>query len=172
MADFTKDDARVRTKRLWLFVAGPVVALGVVSPIFVGVMDGRLASFWLVVSYGAVLGLPFLWERWWRERRGRLRADERGLWLDEGLVVARSALRHAHVVRRDGVAYVHLQRVLRPVEVVVQDEEEGAALLAAMRLDAGRSVGQYRLNLGTCRGAWIRVGRCLPIISSSLTFAE
>lgn len=56
-------------------------------------------------------------------------------------------------MRRDGVAYVRLGRLLQPVEVLGRDEREGEALLASMRLDAARSVGHYTMTAGTRRRA-------------------
>lgn len=170
---FTKPDARVRTKRLWLFLSSVVVVLGGFAPtvtLTVGAWaSGRYALMPLAfLPYlAAEFWLMRLWNRKWLERRGELRADERGLWLGAAIVVPRSTLRHGHIVRRDGVTYVRLGRILQPTEVVVEDEVEGRALLAAMRLDAARSVGRYTMTRGTRRSSWIRAGVLLALWCSS-----
>jgi hypothetical protein len=159
VSTFTRSDGRVRTKRLWLFLSSVVVMLGGFYPLIVAsiyaVASGRYLL--LPLAFGLFFATDYvlmeLWNRKWLERRGRLRADERGLWLDDAVVVPRSVLRHGHIVRRDGVVSVRLGRMLQPVEVVVENEEEGAALLAGMRLDAARSVGEYTMNHGTRRSA-------------------
>lgn len=165
MGTFTKDDARVRTKRTWLLVASLVVAVVGFTPA-VGLSVGgvllggaaRLGLLAYVAYLGGFVGLMHAWNRWWLERRGRVRADESGLWLDDTLIARRSTIRHGHVLRRDGNAYVRLGRMLRLVDIAVADEDEGQALLTAMRLDAARSVGQYPMSHGTYRSVWLRVG--------------
>ena len=181
MGLFTRSDARVRTKRAWLLLASAVATVGGVAPTVAlsmyALIDRHYVALLAVVPcFGAQFGLMHLWNRKWLERRGRLRADEHGLWLDDALIVARGALRHGHVVRRDGVAYVRLGRTLQPIEIGVEDEEEGAALLSAMRLDAPRSVGQFTMSHGTHRRAWIKaaviLSLCLPWSFGVLHFAQ
>jgi hypothetical protein len=167
---FTKKGALVRTKRTWLFVAS--VVIGIVGfPISIygwdaAIVGHRLLALLGLVGYiGGVTGGMQAWRRWWRQERGDLRADETGLWRGNDLVVRRSAVRHGHVLRRDDRVYVRLGRMFRSVELEVADEEEAEALLAAMRLDAARSVAQYWMTHGTWRGSLVRaVLGVLPLL--------
>jgi hypothetical protein len=177
---FAKGGARVRTKRLWIFLVGLVLTVGGLTPAIYFALGALLGGFYAAVLgvalyFGAMFGSTHLWNTKWLERSGRLRADERGLWLDDAIVVPRSVLRHGSVIQRDGVAYVRLGRWLQPVEIVVEDELEGGALLAAMRLDAARSVGQFTMNHGSYASSWLKaiagvvaflVGTSLVILST------
>lgn len=179
---FTRRGARVRTKRLWLLLTTIVIVFGGFVPVIVFsvgvVLTGHpiLLPLGVVAHVGAQLGLTHLWNRKWLERRGDLRADERGLWLDDVIVAPRSSLRHGHVLQRDGASYVLLARMFQPVEVVVAHEEEGMELLRAMRLDAPRSVGQFTMLPGTREGARVRAGLLLAslplILFGSMRLAE
>jgi len=159
METFTKSDACVRTKRTWVLGLGVVGFVPVIGWFVTAILT---SNHWGIVAYvgylAAMLGLVQLWNRWWLARRGQLRADERGLSLDDTLIVARDSIRHGHLLRQSGAIYVRLGRAMRLVDVEVADDAEGEALLIAMRLDPARSVGQYPMNHGTYRSAWIRAG--------------
>lgn len=168
---FAKKRAFVRTKRTWLFVASVVIcffgfpiAMQGVNAVIVG--HRLLASLLGLIAYFAgFAGAMQAWNRWWREERGDLRADETGLWRGNELVLRRSAVRHGHVLRRDDRIFVRLGRMLGSVDIEVADEEEGNALLAAMRLDAAHSVAQYPMTHGTWRGSLVRaVLGVLPVL--------
>ncbi|MGD0527424.1 MAG: hypothetical protein ABSE49_19945 [Polyangiaceae bacterium] len=151
-----KDDAIVRTKRMWLFVLGLVCQVVAIPPLTLGVA-WRLAAFsGAAVCYAGSLGLLVAWDRWWREERGRIRGDETGLWLDDRRVVRREGLAYAYLVREKNQWSVRLGRRWRPVDVVFETEPEGAALLDGMRLDPTRSVARFVLMFGTRRGAFVR----------------
>ncbi|MBX3185814.1 MAG: hypothetical protein KF819_02320 [Labilithrix sp.] len=173
MGTVTRKEARVRTKRLWLLLASIVLMLGGFAPVIVFSVGAVLSGHYLLLPlafvpyFVAEFWLMHLWNRKWLERRGELRADERGLWLDEVIVVPRSSLRHGHIVQRDGVTCVRLGRMLQPVEVVVEHEDEGKAILAAMRLDAPRSVGHYTMTHGTRRSSWVRAAVFLALWAPS-----
>jgi hypothetical protein len=155
----SKEGAVVRTKRTWLLVAGLAV-LPLALVLAIALVSGGHALAGLLVaatSYGAFFGLLQAWVRRWRVRVGRLRADERGLWLDGEAVVRRESVRHGYVVRSEGATFVRLARMLRHVEVSVADDAEGEELLAAMRLDPARSVAQYAMNHGTYRSQLVRL---------------
>lgn len=169
---FSKDDARIRTKRTWLFVASIAVPLVCALPALfslsrVFVAQGTLARVGGGLGYlaylGALIGLGRAWQRSWLERRGRLRADERGLWFNDALLVGRSSIRHGNLLRREDSSYVRLGRSVQLVEVDVVDDEEGEALLSAMRLDSGRSVGLYQLKYRTHRATWICFGMWMAV---------
>lgn len=172
-APFTKHDGAVRTKRLWLLLASIILILGGFAPMIALSVTAVLSGHYLLLPLAFVpyfvadFWLMHLWNRKWLERRGELRADDRGLWLDDAIVVPRSTLRHGHIVQRDGVTYVRLGRMLQPVEVVVESEDEGTTLLAAMRLDAPRSVGHYTMNHGARRSSWVRAGVFLALWAPS-----
>jgi len=155
---FSKKDGVVRTKRTWLFVAAMVVMLAGFTPMLYSVLAAvfgghyAAAALGLIAYYGGTFALMYLWNTRPNERRGRLRADESGLRIDDELVIARAAIRNGHLL---DAKRVRLGRLLRPVDVVVEDEDEANALLHAMRLDAARSVGSYPMNHGTVRQSWI-----------------
>ena len=129
-------------------------AIAGIGPVYAGVLAGLIPA-------AVMAGPVYVWNLWWREERGRLRADETGLWLDTRCIVRRSALRHAYIRQVQGRSVVRLGRMFRPVDVEIANDQEGEAFLASMRLDAARSVAQYRMSHGTWRGAWLRVGLML-----------
>jgi len=170
---FTKKNALVRTKRFWLFVVGsasmvspallPFIAPKLGVPPALGLLTAVIAYF------VAVSGTLHAWNRWWREKRGELHADENELRIGDAAVIRRSSIRHGHVLRRDGRIFVRLGRMLRLVDVEVADEAEGEALLTAMRLDAARSVAQYPMTHGTWRGSLVRAaGAVVPLLLAPL----
>jgi hypothetical protein len=168
---FTKRDALVRTKRTWLFVASVLICGLGVEPMMLAVMAALLGHHhwsWGLLAVTAFFagfgGTMHAWNRWWREERGEVRADETGLWRGDQRVIQRSAVRHGHVLRRGDRVFVRLGRMLRLVDIEVTDEEEGEALLAAMRLDAAHSVAQYPMTHGTWRGSIVRAAVCLAPI--------
>jgi hypothetical protein len=115
---------------------------------------GLLAA--VIAYFAGVAGTLHAWNRWWRETRGELHADENELRIGQTTVIRRSSIRHGHVLRREGRVFVRLGRMLRLVDIEVADDDEAEALLAAMRLDAGRSVAQYPMTHGTWRGSLVR----------------
>ncbi len=168
MADaepFTKKNALVRTKRFWLFALGS--ALMFAPAVFPWVAPKGLdpTAFGLIAAvvayFVAVAGTLHAWNRWWRETRGELHADENELRIGGATVIRRSSIRHGHVLRGEGRVFVRLGRMLRLVDIEVADEEEGEALLAAMRLDAARSVAQYPMTHGTWRGSLFRAAAAM-----------
>src|SRR5262245_19920429 len=117
-----------------------------------------VSAFLVLVPWFALyFGLRHRFDPKYRERCGRLQADERGLWLDGRRILSRRELHRGDVVRRDGIAYVHL-RGGPPVEVVVDDVEEAAALLSALRLGFPHSIGRYMMSDGTYRSPWTMAG--------------
>jgi hypothetical protein len=161
--------ATVRTKRLSLLAAiVALVAVGApasVMAMIYAVQGHPLAGLASALFFPAIVGLFKAWTDLWREERGHLRADEAGLWLGERSVIRREEVRHAYVLRRGARTYVRLGRRIRPVEVEVADEADGEALLAAMRLDAGRSVGEYAMTHGTWRASFVRAAAStLPVL--------
>jgi hypothetical protein len=169
VAGYSRQDALVRTKRLWLFVATLAFAFGGMGPAIAAAfyaVAGHPAMWGLVVGYYVALVALFrAWTTRWEEERGALRADETGLWLGARCVLRRDDVSHAYVLRRSERTYVRFGRLLRHVEVEVEEEAEGEKLLAAMRLDSGRSVAQYRLNHGTWRASFLRAAAStLPVL--------
>jgi hypothetical protein len=164
---FTKKGGLVRTERTWvLFVATIVICLVGFPMVMHGVtaaIGGHfvMAILGLLAYAGAFAGAMQAWNRWPRQERGDLRADETGLWRGDELLVRRSAVGHGHVLRRDDRVYVRLGGMLRNVDIEVADEEEAHVLLAAMRLDAARSVAQYPMMHGTWHGSLVRAGLCV-----------
>jgi hypothetical protein len=157
-APFTKKSALVRTKRTWLFVASVMISVVGYPIIMDAVIFGHrlMAILCLFAYFGFAVGAMHAWTRRWRQERGDLRADETGLWRGSELVVGRADVRHGHVLRLGDRVYVRLGRMLRNIDVEVSDEAEAESLLAAMRLDAARSVAQYPMTHGTWRGSLVR----------------
>ena len=169
MAVLDKEGAVVRTKRLSLFLA-VVAFVSIGMPLALSAFHRAVHGhpvWWLafLVYFAGVVAVFKAWTEWWNEQRGRLRADETGLWLGERCVIRREAVRHGYVFRRGERTYVRLGRALRHVEVEVADEAEGEALLVAMRLDSGRSVAQYAMTNGTWRASFLRASAStLPVV--------
>jgi hypothetical protein len=89
-------DALIRTKRISLLIAG--LAL-VAAPL--ALWSWRNAVPIPLLS-GAGVAFLFAFNRWWRKKRGRVRADENGLWLDGSCLAPRASIRaadmHQHAV--------------------------------------------------------------------------
>lgn len=150
----------MRTRRLWLYGAMLASAVGaVVSLVRIGPAGGVMAVAWFYLPFLALIVMcGEAWRRWTAERRALVEADDRGLTIDGRLEVARDGIRAAHVHRRDGATIVRLVRTFRPVDVVVEDEIEGEALIAALRLDAASAVAKYMVQDGTHARSAGRVG--------------
>ena len=169
MGELSKDSAVVRTKRLWLFFACVAfVGLGLpltITAVLRAVWGHPIEWLACAVYFPGIVGLFKAWTGWWREECGKLRADETGLWLGERCVIRRDAVDHAYVLRRKERTYVRFGRTLRHVEVEVGDSAEAEALLAAMRLDSGRSLAQYSMTHGTWRASFLRAAAStLPVL--------
>jgi hypothetical protein len=172
---FSKDNALVRTKRTWLvvlsvvsmtsgFAASQVWAKAPTEPAFGPWATLGLGAF--VACYIGSIALAYAWKHWWRGRVGVVRADSTGLWIEEERLASRRDVRHGYLRHEGERAFVRLGRPLRPIDVEIADETEGRALLVALRLDAGRSVGAYTLSTGTSRSAWkTLLGAILAIVT-------
>jgi hypothetical protein len=154
---FLKTDASIRIKRTWLIIAaGLVFPLGFLPPVQRLLWEHSMGPALPLVPYVLSLGGIYLWNRWWAERRGHCRADERGLWLDDRLLLSREKIQQGYVFEQGERTVVRLGRSFRFLQIEVDNEQEGLALLAAMRLDPGRSVAQYTASHGTRRGSLLR----------------
>jgi hypothetical protein len=152
---FEKRGAEIRVRRGWLYAAQLVVAASTV------LLITRLPN-WGEYLFGAVAiiaaahALGSAWRRWPRIERGDLCADPTGVYVRGRLLVSRETIRLAHVHKR-GSMFVRLKRFARPVEIAVDDERQGDALIAALRLDPSRSVMRYHATDGTARRLAIRL---------------
>ncbi|MBX3230407.1 MAG: PH domain-containing protein [Labilithrix sp.] len=152
---FEKSSGTIRHRRKWLLVAMKSWMLGGLVPL-VGAIQ-LSAPMWLATLLAGlyltgVIGAPRAWLAFRTERRGPLRADEEGLWLDGRLVVARSAIQHAYPLADGGGLVLRLLERGTPataIDVAVTDDAEAAELLGALRLDAGRSLTEWELRGGT-----------------------
>lgn len=155
---FAKADAIVRTRRWWLFFGMAVASVISMSTVFV--TGPGAIRFWFAYVPSLVLMTICgqAWRRWLVVRRWQLEADDAGVRRDGRLEIARSAIRAAHVHRQGVVTIVRLVRTARPVDIVVADEREGKALIAALRLDAASAVATYRMSDGTHGRSFVRVG--------------
>jgi hypothetical protein len=90
--------------------------------------------------------------------------------LDGQLVIKRSSVLAGHMGREGDRAYVRLvrfPRLLRFVDVTVDDDGEGEKLLSALGVDASGKAARYRFGLGTMRSAMIRlVSVSVPLLGA------
>lgn len=167
----------VRTRRRSLLAAAVVVWLvgsfaaiaGFVLAAAGGILLALLGPLaFVLTSFGAMRAV----NRWQLERRGLVRGDATGLWLDDELVVDRKHVRYAHVVPTDAAATtVRFAGRLLSKEVDVASEEEARALLASMRLEHGQSVARYGVQWGSFRGMLATVGGTLAALAAALALA-
>lgn len=174
MATVSSPAASVRTTRTWLaVVAWVTLVVGVAAiahtPLSRAVHPPSLLGG--IVAYMLALVCFAVWGRKWLERRGHVSADEEGLRLDGRSVVTRKAIKHADLYCSDGAARLSLRCAFRTVDVLVNDEEKGNALLRALRLDAANSVGEYRMRSGTYRAAWLRASTFASVALSATALA-
>ena len=163
MDGFEKRSAEVHTRRTWLFIA----QFAAVAPIIIFVVRFLPSPgqyfLWSTLVVAATFALGQTWRRWPYVRRVDVRADAAGLHLDGRLALARKAIRTAHVHTR-GATRVRLVRSARPVDIFVDNEQEGAALIAALRLDPSRSVVRYTMTDGTLRRMLLRTGVIVLVV--------
>ena len=155
---FDKRRAVVRTKRTWLFVAQLAPAAA-----FIGLVPRLLpdaAAYFGVggIALTIVVLLGQSWQRWLRVRSVDVRADAAGVYLGGGLAAGRTAILRAHFLRDRGTTFVRVVRRLRPLEIFVEDEQEGRRLIAALRLDPAHSVVRLGLSEGDVAQGFVRVG--------------
>jgi hypothetical protein len=154
---FERADGLVRIKRAHLFYGAFAMLFLSFAPItIVGFGAGKGFVFVLAAWMAAWCGQLYAWNRWRAERRGRIRADARGLHVDDALVVAREAIAHAYIHRAGDAWFVRLARTANPVDVRVEDEAAGRALLEAMRLDPAHSVARFTMAHGTYKMSFVR----------------
>ena len=148
----------VRTRRGLLFAA--FLAWGVVGMVpLLAVVPFVIShqGLWIallvaaVVAYSLILfALGHAWSWRWKRQERLVRADERGLWIDDRLAWKRSAIRRARIDEEG-----RLQIDGRIHSATVDAAGDGAAWLAAMRLEPERSVARFILQHGTYRGALV-----------------
>lgn len=146
----------VRTRRGLLFAAllgwgilgiAPLLVLAALASVRLGPWLALLGA--ALVLYSLVLfALGHAWSWRWKSVERRVRADERGLWIDDRLAWKRRAIRRARI---DDEGRLQIDGLFRATKIDVA--EDGAAWLAAMRLDPERSVARFFLNHGTYRAA-------------------
>jgi hypothetical protein len=109
---------------------------------------------------GGLFTLARTWELRWRQLRGHLRVDEEGLFLEGKRIAARQKLLHGYVHVDRNQTYLRLvRRALlspRPIDIQVDDEAQANEILAAMRLDAKTSVGEYKMLHGYRRASLLK----------------
>lgn len=113
----------------------PIAVIGLYEP-----LRDSPAGLAIPLYFATPVGAFVLWRRWWRERRGFVHVDERGLYLDDERILPRAAVHDAQVPLRDGTHFVRLGRRTRQVEVGIAGDADAAAgvagLLRVMGLDA------------------------------------
>jgi hypothetical protein len=151
MAVFAKSDALVRTK--------PEVAwASFLAALWIGwfylfvdlVTRSAVHAISLLALYVAsgLCGLA-VWNRIWTTRRADVRADVTGLWANGHPIWKRRSRKLAYLRRCDQRIVVTFERRAAPIEVVVDSEQEGHALLAAMELDARGLASSFVFPSGT-----------------------
>jgi hypothetical protein len=175
VADFEKRTAQLRSKRIWLFGFFPMIAL-VFGTLLPTLGRGHLFFPFLAVYTACLASVVVAMERWRRMRRGHLRASAQGLFLDGQLVIKRSSVLAGHMGREGDRAYVRLvrfPRLLRFVDVTVDDEGEGEKLLSALGVDASGKAARYRFGLGTMRSAMIRLlSVSVPVLGATVAIGR
>jgi hypothetical protein len=120
-----------------------------------------------------IYGLARAWLGNWRSLRGHVRADENGLFLDGKRVVARKRLLHGYVHIDGATQFLRLARrsllTPRPIDIEITDESQANELLAAMRLDAKTSVGEYAMLHGHRRTALVKESAVVGVMLALLT---
>lgn len=167
-----KASAVVRTRPwyggfLTLLLLPPALAL---IPYLVGLgVLGVLGFFALLfIALGVVMTLE---QRLWRSALRRVTADATGLTFDGLLVVAKASISSVRLVERGGKTVLRVDRYKRPVEVEVDSETEGRAMIAALGLDARQSLGSFWFNAGSRRRTRARIFAPLVVLASFFTVA-
>jgi hypothetical protein len=166
----------VRTKRDWLFFGQ--LALGapiLLMPWFVQSPETYFRISPPLLAVALLVGQA--WQRWLRARTLSVRADATGVYLGGRLATTRAAILRAHVIRDRGTNLVRLVRRFRPFEIVVDDEEEGERLIAALCLDPAHSVVRVTVSDGTLRRVLVRtavvsVAWLTGVVTSAKLFAS
>ena len=172
MSVFTKRNAIVREKpwiRWLLPIALLVLSLAVIPFVVSLGLSAALAFFCVYIL--TLFGVMRAQQLMWHATHANVRADSGGLMLDRRRVIRQASVRGIHVVTRNDRTVVRIDRRWDPIEIVVDSEEEGSAVVEAMCLDARRSVATYWFNDGTRRRAVARFTAMLGGIASLLTLA-
>jgi hypothetical protein len=153
---FEKRLATVRTKPWWLpWLSSLLLAAGalILFPweLSHGVLGMLVYFSGLLLACFAIMSLQ---TRIWRSRRMDVRVDGETI-LFGSERIPRGALGRAWLKASEARMYVRFERKRRPVEVAVDDENEGNALIRALRLDARSAAPTYWFNDGTkVRALW------------------
>lgn len=97
-----------------------------------------------------------------RERRGRIRAEPGGLFVDDVLLLSREDIRSGQTQPRGNLPMVVRllgRRAFTDLEVVVTGSAEGSALLQALRLDVTHQVATFSLRQGVFANPRCRMKR-------------
>lgn len=170
MADVEIKSALVRTKPAYVHALSLLIllpALALVPRVVAGGLGGALSFF--AVYFAALMGTIALGQRVWHRERRTVGASGEGLRLDGRLVARRDALRSSRIVRRGEECAVRFDRDWRPIEIVVACEDEGHTLLAALQLDASRSLAPFAFHAGTPTKAYARLFAALAIFVTEFT---
>jgi hypothetical protein len=134
MAEVFEKQTRVRAQRPMVLALGGVVALALFLATL-GVLRG--ADPRAVLAAIAALGGVSLWRlRTPTARPSRIRASRDGLVVGKVLAAPRDAMTSAVLLRDKGELWVRVEGAFAPLDVAVEGEEEGAALLHALEADA------------------------------------
>jgi phage shock protein PspC (stress-responsive transcriptional regulator) len=117
---------------------------------------GALPPWGALVEQGLAMALlvAFAMNQWRERRRGTVRADADGLWLDGARIASRRRIGSAYLLSFDTpVVRVHCRRAL-PFDVRLDDDEAARALLDALGFGIGQSIAAFRVFYGGRRGYW------------------
>lgn len=117
---------------------------------------GALPLWGALVEQGLAMALlvAFAIHQWRKRRRGTVRADAEGVWLDGARIASRRGISGAYLLSFDTpIVRVQRRRAL-PFDVRFEDEESARALLDALGFGIGQSIATFRVFYGGRRGYW------------------
>jgi hypothetical protein len=152
-------DVLVTTRRTWLLLVALALYLPAVAAMVAGTFHVRLPPTWsfapgVLMMCAAAIFLGYF--RAARRMRGDVVCDDRGVVLGGVMVRRRSSLRSGFLRKLpDGTFAVRLigRYLLDPLDVHVRDEQQGEAMLRALKLDRAHSTALFAAMEGGMRGA-------------------
>jgi hypothetical protein len=120
-----------------------------------------------VLSALSTIALLSLSMRWRRRSTGRLVANPIGLFIEGASVVRRNQILAGFFKQRGERPVIRLKvrrHPLFPVDIEVASEDDGEALLRALRVDAASAPARFPIQLGGIRRVqWFLTAMCIPL---------
>jgi hypothetical protein len=158
----TRDAAWLRPSRLLIAAALGLPASPLLFAIAVAAKAGVLGAVSMVAFFVGILGAIYAYQSnpWSSRRTGSLTAGNAGVALDGETIIRSRAITAGFVVPRFAQKpVVRLERRwLPPVELEVEDEDRGRALLLALGLDASQRVAKFNVSAPQGASMWLFAG--------------